>query len=72
VLAGAVRVDRSQLAGWDGFAHAVGVAGVFPAADAVGGPDVGVLAASGALNAGAVALTSGLDRPRFTMAVAGR
>ncbi len=71
VLAGAVQVDRSQLAGGDALAYAVGVAGVLAAADAVGGPGVGVLAASGALNAGAVALTSGLDRPRLTMTVAG-
>jgi hypothetical protein len=70
VLTGAVRVDRPQLAGGDALAYAVGVAGVLAAADAVGGPDVAVLAASGALNAGAVALTSGLDRPRVTMAVA--
>lgn len=70
VLAGAVRVDRSQLVGWGAFGYAVGVAGVFAAADVVGGADVGVLAASGALNAGAVALTGGLDRPRVTMAVA--
>lgn len=69
VWRGAVQVDRSQLAGRDGFAHAVGVAGVFAAADAVDGSDVGVLAASGALNAGAVALTSGLNRPRLMMAV---
>lgn len=70
VLVGAVRVDRSQLAGWDALVYAIGVAGVLAAADTVGGPDIGVLAASGALNAGAVALTSGLDRPRLTMAVA--
>lgn len=69
MLTGAVRVDRSQLAGGDALAYAAGVAGVLAAADAVGGPDVGVLA-SGALNAGSVALTSGLDRPRLTMAVA--
>lgn len=70
VLAGAVRVDRSQLAGGDAVAYAIGVVGVLVAADAAGGSNVGVFAASGALNAGAVALTSGLDRPRLTMAVA--
>ncbi|RBY78944.1 hypothetical protein DQ238_11215 [Geodermatophilus sp. TF02-6] len=68
VLAAAGTVHGRQWAPWGALRYAVGVGVVLAVATTLADPRVGVAAASGAVNAGSVGLTSGLDRPRAVMA----